>query len=59
MVCQRCRKAGNLARHPERVLPGELDAGAMHAKCRGGTWCDCQHEVHVIVDAERLTGGRD
>ncbi len=39
MVCVDCRRAGEVA-SVNRSAAEEL-----HGKCRGKTWCDCQHVV--------------
>ena len=41
MICDTCRKAGatNDANHDLTLE----EAKALHAKCKGGTHCDCQH----------------
>jgi hypothetical protein len=50
MICSACRYGGALAqanRSPQGTLSAEwIDASlAVHAKCAGLTWCDCQHQV--------------
>jgi hypothetical protein len=51
MTCPRCRTAGDMVTHARcetdiivrrQLLPA---SAILHAQCRGGTWCDCQHRV--------------
>jgi hypothetical protein len=53
MICEPCREAGalNLAR---KDYPGststwmEQQVILLHAECKGGTWCDCQHKTEGV-----------
>lgn len=57
MICLDCRQAGNDARMVLNAAPGQVGMGALqsalrgHGKCRGGTWCDCKHQL--TADAYR------
>lgn len=49
MICASCAAAGDMKKLTEGSLI-EVVRGALaerindlHAECRGGTWCDCQH----------------
>jgi hypothetical protein len=47
MICVECRKAG-------KFLTAQVDTEEvawMHAQCKGGTWCDCQHVTQPVVKA--------
>lgn len=43
-ICDGCKAAADLIKRdePER-LANMVTARHLHAKCRGGSWCDCQH----------------
>lgn len=55
MICHSCAAGGNLsATLPARRPGADITAtnrhnglrrriNNLHGKCRGGTWCDCQH----------------
>lgn len=49
MVCTSCRHGGILIQQAHETLRAdereelEYQAAIEHAKCRGETWCDCQH----------------
>lgn len=52
MICSDCREAGDLnwliySDTAPLQLTDLLIKGAVsrHTKCRGGTWCDCQHKL--------------
>ena len=66
MICKPCREAASflgeeeviyqyLDGRPQEMLTGAEVAARMHAQCRGGTWCDCQHVVPVRSVGEALT----
>jgi len=38
MICAHCRQAAL-----ELAAGDESEAILLHAGCKGGTWCDCQH----------------
>lgn len=46
-VCSTCKDAGTIpgTAHdaPSRAAAATLRR-QLHAECRGGTWCDCQHK---------------
>lgn len=59
MICQPCKTAGffnaELTRYEHLPMAqGELAeaAAASHAKCRGGTWCDCHHVVGQVLNKQ-------
>lgn len=39
MICQTCKEAAQLSEDVDLETAKEL-----HAKCKGGTFCDCQHK---------------
>jgi hypothetical protein len=46
MICQPCQSAGqylNDIKRPETDRVGL--ARSEHNRCKGGTWCDCQHKT--------------
>lgn len=43
-ICTPCAKAGE-ALVTNNVLFTQSLKKAMHEKCQGGTWCDCQHRI--------------
>jgi hypothetical protein len=49
MICGPCRQAGALleAGKPEALIAAE------HARCRGGTWCDCRHVTTTALREDR------
>lgn len=57
MICGTCRDGGEF-----NTDANQLDVGAAkyllhlvrtaHRKCRGGTWCDCQHVTGKVVQVE-------
>lgn len=57
MICPNCAAAGDLTAQPSPDLRETRSlAGDEHAKCPGGTWCDCQHSTPPIeVLAQRRT----
>jgi hypothetical protein len=68
MICDPCKDAGNQARDVVRQPPevrggaaaGQLeDAMAGHARCRGGTWCDCRHAEPKPSPPRRHEAGSD
>jgi hypothetical protein len=52
-ICIPCTRAGiyltNARNTPDQVVSDVLVSNAKlaHEKCRGGTWCDCQHSVNI------------
>jgi len=51
MICIPCTRGGiltttarNAAEEAQAVLI--KNAAELHAQCRGGTWCDCQHKTN-------------
>jgi hypothetical protein len=48
VICSSCRYAGNV-RELDDYAFGVSDekTAELHAKCPGGTWCDCQHIIPV------------
>jgi hypothetical protein len=40
MICKPCREGGECNSGGYYLLALEL-----HGKCKGETWCDCQHDV--------------
>lgn len=58
MICEDCRKAATMARiilnAGSNIGMGALfGANAMgrHKKCKGGTWCECHHDVPAVRNA--------
>jgi hypothetical protein len=54
MICPPCRSAGNYLVAVDLSYDftdeGDIEqAGEEHAKCKGGTWCDCQHLTEPLV----------
>lgn len=53
MICGDCQEAGKFnaaALKPQPRMPKGsegllIQAQMWHNKCKGGTWCDCQHVV--------------
>lgn len=49
MICEKCRAAGRALKYggaeSEDESGGQLLAVYLHNQCRGGTWCDCQHQL--------------
>jgi len=50
MICQSCRKAGDLLAATAQADPRSLavmwsTVQVLHNECRSGTWCDCQHKT--------------
>ena len=49
MICKPCARAADLAVQTRAVTDNAVQAvirrnvDTLHASCRGGTWCDCQH----------------
>jgi hypothetical protein len=58
MICQTCRDAGDLLQKlrtwpkpktvteaSEAIMSGMITerVEVLHEKCKGGSWCDCQH----------------
>jgi len=49
MICGHCQEAGTRMTEGQRDLAKEI-----HARCRGGTWCCCAHQVdHSVLRADR------
>jgi hypothetical protein len=57
MVCLSCLEAGAIMRfihqgdgsNPLGLTTNlEQQALMLHSECKGGTWCDCQHELFGI-----------
>jgi hypothetical protein len=47
MICEVCASAADLisnVAHPEVPMIVML-AEDLHSKCKGGSWCDCQHQL--------------
>lgn len=63
MICQPCQYGADLTDEPAPVLGAVLALAVdAHGRCRGGSWCDCQHhvvsrEVLAARRAARLGGG--
>ncbi len=64
MICPQCRKAGKYNAGVEALtalIKGDLDwvefgyakAREWHGKCRGGTWCDCQHVIGPVINTAK------
>jgi hypothetical protein len=56
-----CAAAGDLTRDPAPLFSATRRLAAeWHALCRGGTWCDCQHQVPSVevLAARRAASGR-
>lgn len=55
MICARCATGADLTADPAPQLEAVRGLAIKeHEKCRGGTWCACQHRVaSVEVLAER------
>lgn len=50
MICVDCRQAG-------RALTDGLRKeaiNALHGCCRGGTWCDCMHQLTSGLNLQRI-----
>jgi len=49
VICPHCRAAADAGVEDDGSVPAEALIGVfqqeMHAQCRGGGWCDCQHRV--------------
>jgi hypothetical protein len=46
MICQPCRSAGQYLNDIKRPDGDRIDlAQSEHNRCKGGTWCDCQHKT--------------
>lgn len=52
MICPECKEAGDMipalkaveeTKNPAMALLIREKIKEAHAKCRGNTWCDCQH----------------
>jgi hypothetical protein len=43
-ICDPCKHAGELPEGSNVLFSLELKK-ANHSKCKGSTWCDCQHRV--------------
>lgn len=52
MICQHCWYAGQ-RKHFVNL------ATAAHAKCKGGTWCDCQHKVQDLIAGRADNGSSE
>ena len=49
MICPDCRSAGTILQN-SKVYNGvtEAEICALHEQCRGGTWCDCAHQLSGV-----------
>lgn len=46
MICQPCRSAGRYLNDVKRPETDRVSlARSEHNRCKGGTWCDCQHKT--------------
>lgn len=45
MICKPCSKAGRLNTSLNERYSSSLKRRILlwHSKCKGGSWCDCQH----------------
>lgn len=51
MICATCRAAADAT--PDGLMDFDRVVQALHEKCKGGTWCDCQHRksrVSITLD---------
>jgi hypothetical protein len=56
MTCTDCREAGTAL---ASGAPTEV-VEALHAKCKGDTWCDCQHRTNPnMINLERVNHDRE
>jgi hypothetical protein len=52
-VCVPCTRAGIYVSSARQLTDPTVqealqkNAAELHATCRGGTWCDCQHSVNI------------
>lgn len=51
MICLDCQAA---SRDEHAAVSKEL-----HSKCKGGTWCDCQHVLGSVINREVVRSGTD
>lgn len=69
MICLPCREAGSLLKFRTGATARDpLGAGVyleqqailLHKECRGGTWCDCQHQLDGVnwPEVTRAAAGR-
>ena len=49
MICTDCREAGNTPKINEYYL---AVVKTRHERCKGGTFCDCQHVAGPVTDAQ-------
>lgn len=46
MICSMCRTAGLALNRGAMRTPDELTTILeLHEQCKGGTWCDCHHQL--------------
>lgn len=68
MICRSCRDAGDLASSFKNVSIDTslirdgvvLRIKDLHSRCRGGGWCDCQHNSPLgsVTSAFQPTKGK-
>jgi hypothetical protein len=56
MICEPCRRAGDILSSVEDPDPfDESNMIALHRRCKGGTFCDCQHSINPnMLNQERI-----
>jgi hypothetical protein len=62
VICQSCREANAIlnARRTEEHVREARHAHTDPGRCKGGTWCDCQHLIRYagVVTARLLPATR-
>lgn len=53
MICHPCKDAAKEA----FVFHTPANAVMMHGVCKGGTWCDCQHDITQSALNQKLVKG--
>lgn len=58
MICDPCLEGGERNNRATDAVHESRDrllnqAAMFHGRCKGGTWCDCQHVVGRTVKAGR------
>lgn len=58
MICAPCKAAGALL-PPEMSAPLFTVVRDLHADCKGGTWCDCQHKTDQSYITQQVKRGQN
>lgn len=62
MICKPCQEGGEFMRKLGPDPSGRytsLSAQMLHNYCKGGTWCDCQHDVSGTAINPVFNGKKD